>query len=213
MAMAYNRGLCRLISQIFPDFAAEMGLSFFTLPANDASVMPLMSWLHSGWLTRNPYFVLPPDAIEALGDDIERRDRWVEFFTLVGMPQLQKLGELLLPNMGILEPLSHAQQDKMFGGLGKKWADYSQAVSVQFMDFFAYLREFDAILHRWSQSDWSILQPAAPMCEMGVSMHLVLMVSGLGAKQLKIEGSSAAAHTDRSDLDLGDGESMAHTTT
>jgi hypothetical protein len=98
----YNRGSCRLINQLLPDLTAEMGLGFFTLPANNASVMPLMGWMTSSWLPQNPYFVLPHN-------DVERHDRWVEFFTLVGMPQLRELRELLLPNIGITEPLSHAQ--------------------------------------------------------------------------------------------------------
>ena len=61
-------------------------------------------------------------------------------------------------------------------------------------------------LHSSPQLPWALR-------DTGVTTHLVMMVSGLGVKQLEIEGSSAAAHTDRSDLDLGDGESMAHTTT
>ena len=73
--------------------------------------------------------------------------------------------------------LSHAQMDQLFPGLGKKWVEYSPAASVLFVDFYAYIGEFEAILHRWSQSDWSALQPAAPMCDMGVMMRIPTIVS------------------------------------
>ena len=79
-----------------------------------------------------------------MGNDVERRDRWVEFFTLVGMPQLRELRALLIPNTGTLEMLSHAQMDQLFPGLGGKWAEYSRAASVFFVDFYAYLGEFEA---------------------------------------------------------------------
>jgi hypothetical protein len=166
-----------------------------------------------GAALKAPYVKLPPEDVALLDADPEKRQRYCELVAHSWVPPLRQLSEIFLTQVGAFRtgcqrcpgfwvveaPLTRVRaqahlkesipatrlDELMPNALGMSWDAALGTTTAVMSQTQTYFRQLESVVARWeATSDFSVLQPAAPLPQMALAILFIQMTKAAGQKEV-----------------------------